>query len=232
MLKTKRNMQDKKFQYRGYLIVVLVITFLLAGNITYTNAREEPPATISSRQHELKGDEALHSIQLDFRLVGTVIAGEDYSYAIIMDETTGKQSMYKLGESINEATVLKIDKESIVVKEDGRSHVLKIMGGNSSEIPGGDVLPSTTVSGKLPHFEPVLSETGPPVNESVPFEGLPNFEPVYSETGPPVDKNVSVGELPRFEPITNSVGLQIDDEGSREKLPEFNPSTSYTRPPE
>jgi hypothetical protein len=38
------NMQDKKSQYRSYLIVGLVITFLLVGNITYTNARGEYPS--------------------------------------------------------------------------------------------------------------------------------------------------------------------------------------------
>ncbi len=53
------NMQDKKSQYRSYLIVGLVITFLLVGNITYTNARGEYPATLSSIQHESKEGEAV-----------------------------------------------------------------------------------------------------------------------------------------------------------------------------
>jgi hypothetical protein len=213
MLKTKRNMQDKKSQYRGYLIVGLVITFLLVGNITYTNAQGKSPATISSKQHELRDIKTLHSLQLDFRLVGTIIAGEENSYAVIMDETTGKQGMYKSGESINEAVVLKIDKESIIVEKGGRAHILRITGGSSSgsfsEMLSGDVPPSIGVSEELPYFEPVFSETGPPVDENVLVEELPYFEPVFSETGPPVDH-----------------------EGSHEDLPEFEPFISYIRPPE
>ena len=69
-------MQDKKFQYRGYLIFGLVITFFLVGNITYTDARGKSPATISSKQHELRDIKTLPPLQLDFRLVGTIIAGD------------------------------------------------------------------------------------------------------------------------------------------------------------
>ncbi len=162
MLKAKRNMWDKKFQYRGYLIVGLVITFLLVGNITYTDARGEYPAALSSKQHELRDIKTLHSLQLDFRLVGTIIAGDENSYAVIEDETTGKQGMYKLGASINEATVLKIDKESIIVEKDGRAYILRITGGSyteaaPSEILSGDRLPSIGVSEELTYFEPVLA---------------------------------------------------------------------------
>jgi hypothetical protein len=191
-----------------------VITFLLVGNITYTDAQGKSPAILSSKQHELRDIKTLHSIQLDFRLVGTIIAGEENSYAVIEDETTGKQGMYKLGASINEATVLKIDKESIIVEKDGRTQVLKITGGSyteaaPSEILSGDVPPSIGVSGELPYFEPV-----------------------FSETGPPVDENMHVVELPHFEPITNNTGPPVDDKGSNEDLPEFEPSISDMGPPE
>ena len=64
--------------------------------------------------------------------------------------------MYKLGASINEATVLKIDKESIIVEKDGRSQVLRITEGSSeatlSEILSGNEPPSIGVSEKLSHF--------------------------------------------------------------------------------
>jgi len=204
-------MQDKKLQYRGYLIVGLVITFLLVGNITYTDAREKSPVILSSKQHELRDIKTLNSLQLDFRLVGTIIAGEENSYAVIEDETTGKQGMYKLGASINEVTVLKIDKESIIVEKGGMAQVLRITGGSyteaaSSEILSGDRPPSTGVSEELSYFEPVFSETGPPVDENVHVEELPRFEPITNNTGPPVDENMHVEELPHFDPITNSTG--------------------------
>ncbi len=101
-------MQNKKFRFSVYPIVGLVITFLFVGNITLTNAQGKPPATISSKQRELKESESLPSSQLGFRLVGTIIANEDDSYAVIMDETTGKQGMYRSGELINKAKVIKI----------------------------------------------------------------------------------------------------------------------------
>ncbi len=213
-LMLRESMQDKKSQYRICLIVGLVITFLLVGNITYTDARGKSPATISSIQHGLRDIKTLHSLQLDFRLVGTIIAGDENSHAVIEDEITGKQGMYKLGESINEATVLKIDKESIIVEKDGRAQVLRITGGSYTE-----VAPSEILSG---------SRT-PSIGVS---EELPYFEPVFSETGPSVDGNVLVEEFPRFEPITNNTGPQVGDKGSHEDLPEFEPSISYMGLPE
>jgi hypothetical protein len=210
----RESMQDKKSQYRVCLIVGLVITFLLVGNITYTDAQGKSPATISSKQHELRDIKSLPPLQLDFRLVGTIIAGEENSYAVIMDETTGKQGMYKLGASINEATVLKIDKESIIVEKDGRAQVLRITGGSYTE-----AAPSEMLSGDAP----------PSIGVS---EELPYFEPVFSETGPLVGENVSVKELPHFEPITNNTGPLVDDEGSHEDMPEFEPSISYMGLPE
>jgi hypothetical protein len=188
-----------------------VITFLLVGNITYTDARGKSPATISSKQHELRDIKTLPPLQLDFRLVGTIIAGDENSYAVIEDETTGKQGMYKLGASINEATVLKIDKESIIVEKDGRTQVLKITGGSYTEaappeILSGDVPPSIGVSEELPYFEPVFNETGPPVDENMHIEELPHFEPITSNTGPPVDDKGSNEDLPEFEPSISDMG--------------------------
>ena len=60
--------------------------------------------------------------------MGTIIAGEENSYAVIMDETTGKQGMYKSGESINEATVIRIDKDNIIVEKDGSDSCLEDYG--------------------------------------------------------------------------------------------------------
>ncbi len=125
-LMLREGMQNKKSQYRVCLIVGLVITFLLVGNTAYIDAQGKSPATISSKQHELKDIKTLHSPQLDFRLEGTIIAGDENSYTVIMDETSGKQGMYKLGESINEATVLKIDKESIIAEKKWKGKCTKM----------------------------------------------------------------------------------------------------------
>ncbi len=223
----KSRQKNKKLQFRGYLIVGLVITFLFVGDITYAYAQGESPATISSQQHELREIKSHPPIQLDFRLVGTIIAGEENSYAVIMDETSGKQSMYKLGESINEAKVLKIDKDSIIVEIEKRIFILRITGGNYTA--GGS--PAIGASEELPYFEPVFSETGPPVDENVLVEELPHFEPVFSETGPPVEEKVAVEELPHFEPVINSTGPEVEPEGVYEDLSEFESFESDSGPP-
>jgi hypothetical protein len=157
--------------------------------------------------------EALTHFQLDLRLAGTVLVGKEYHYALIVEETTGRQNLYSVGESIRGAKVLKIGKESIVVEKDGRTHVLRITGGSYTE-----VTPSEVLSGNEP---PTIG-----VSEELPF-----FEPVFSETGPPVDENIHVEELPPFEPITNSTDPPVDPEGLYEDLPEFVPFENDSGPP-
>ncbi len=252
-------MQDKRSQYRGYLITGLVIAFLFAfvllRSVADSYAQEEslishlsinevsdedkkwPVKSTSSKvsqqdvhdireDHQLKDSnsvegtkngskliKALTPFQLDLRLAGTVLVGKEYAYALIVEETTGRQNIYSVGESIRGANVLKIDKESIVVEKDGRTHVLRITGGTYT---GAD-------SSKI------LTKEGPPtigVSEELPF-----FEPVFSETGPPVDENIHVKELPPFEPVTNSTGPPVDPEGLYEDLPEFIPFENDSGPP-
>jgi hypothetical protein len=251
ILKTKRNIQDKKLQYRGYLIMGLVITFLLVGNITYTNAQGKSSATISSKQHELRDIKTLHSLQLDFKLVGTIIASEENSYyAVIEDETTGKQGIYKLGESVNEATVLKIDKESIIVEKDGTAQVLRIKGGSSSEMLSGDVSPSTGVSEGLSYFEPgpgTASALSVPKGKSAP-KGKPAF-PVVSlpaNTQGEAAIEALADKLPEVAAWYGSTPEQfstmlredhttwIDTDGHLffvEELPPFEPVINRTGPP-
>ena len=206
-------MQDKKLQFRVYLIVGLMIAFPLVGNTTYTDAQGRPPTTFSSIQHELGDIKSLPPIQLDLRLAGTALVGKEYSYALIVEEMTGRQNLYSVGESIRGAKVLKIDKESIVVEKDGRTHVLKITGGTYTEADSSEI----------------LTKEGPPtigVSEELPF-----FEPVFSETGPPVDENIHVEELPPFEPITNSASPPVHPEGLYEGLQEFVPFENDSGPP-
>ncbi len=147
---------------------------------------------IEGTKDELKDVKTLPRLQFDLRLAGTVLVGKEYAYALIVEETTGRQNLYSVGESIKGAKLLKIDKESVVFEKEGRTQVLRLTWGSSIEeapsaIETGVGPPSMGASGGLPPFEPVFSETGPPVDESIPVKELPHFEPVVSETGPPVD---------------------------------------------
>ncbi len=168
---------------------------------------------IEGTKDELKDVKTLPRLQFDLRLAGTVLVGKEYAYALIVEETTGRQNLYSVGESIKGAKLLKIDKESVVFEKEGRTHVLKITGGSYTV---------TTLS-------EILDENGP-LFTGVSTE-LSFFEPVFSETGPPEDENVSVEELPPFEPITNNTGPPVDPEGLYEDLPEFIPFESDSGPP-
>jgi type II secretory pathway component PulC len=252
-------MQDKRSQYRGYLITGLVIAFLLAfvllRSVADSYAQEEylishlsinevsdedkkwPVKSTSSKVsqqyvHDIKVDhqlgdsngiketrnepkfiKTLAPFQLDLRLAGTVLAGKEYTYALIVEEMTGRQNLYSVGESIRGAKVLKIGKESIVVEKDGRTYVLRITGGSYTEADSSEI----------------LTKEGP-ITIGV-SEELPYFEPVFSETGPPVDENIHVKELPPFEPITNSTDPPVDPEGLYEDLQEFIPFENDSGPP-
>ncbi len=159
---------------------------------------------IEGTKDELKDIKTLIPLQIDLRLAGIVLVGKEYHYALIVEETTGRQKLYSVGESIKGAKLLKIDKEDVVVEKDGRTYVLRITGGSYTEVTPSEVLsgngpPTIGISEMLPPFEPIFSKTGPPIDKNVPVEELPPFEPVVTENGPP-----SIGvseELPPFEPI-------------------------------
>ena len=144
-------------------------------------------------------------LQLDLRIAGAILVDGEGSYAIIMDETTGKQGTYRLGESIKGATVLKIYKESIALEKDGGTQVLRVTRDRSIE-----EAPSEMGTGVRP----------PSIGVS---KDISSFEPVISETGPVPDESIQVKELPPFEPVTNSAG-PVDVEGFYEELPEFTPT--------
>jgi hypothetical protein len=253
-------MKNTWFQYRGYLIPVLLIAFplafLLVRGIISTNTQREDLTLQSMQEVSEIGEEVadqsispvrkgtvpdlfqlesglspkseevqkelkdikpppLPPLQLDLRLAGTVISKE-HSYALTVDETTGKQGLYRLGEKVKGVTLLKIERERVVIEKDGRTQVLRLTRGSSVEeapsaIETGVGPPSMGASEGLPPFEPVFSETGPPVDKSIPVKELSHFEPVVSETGPPVDESIPTKALPPFEPVFSETGPPVDE---------------------
>lgn len=231
-------MQDKKYQYISYLVsglmITFLITFILGSSITNTNAREESLTIPSSIQHELderkvQTGESIPSmasqrdiynirevpeppIQLNFRIAGTVLVGKGYTYALILEEATGRQNLYSVGETVKGAKVLKIDRDSIVIEKDGRTHVLRITRGSYTDTPLTEILfgdgpPTIGVSAELPFFEPAFSETGPPVDENAPVEVFPLFEPITNNTGPSINTEGLYEDLLEFTPFISDTGL-------------------------
>ncbi len=180
---------------------------------------------IEETKTELKDIEPLlpPALQLDLRLAGTILT-DNNSYAIIIDETTGKQGLYRLGGSIKGAIVLKIDRERVELEKDERIQVLKLT--RRSSINASPLAPM------IPSIKSIVNETGPVDGDfgGIPVKDLPPFELIVSETGPPVDESIPVKDLPYFEPFANDTGPPVDPGKVYEDLPEFTPFKSERGP--
>lgn len=151
---------------------------------------------------------------LSLKLMGTVLREHEDSSAVILNEASGEEGLYEVGDTIDSATLLKIEKESVVLEKDGVTRVLRITWSVGGETQAGDMdsedgPPFTGVAEEFEKFEPVVVEEGPPVDPNAPVTELPHFEPIVVEGGPPVDPNMPVKELPPFEPFTSPTGPPV-----------------------
>ncbi len=237
------------------------ITIPITGNIMAENtirvgSREEPVITASNKKpvssqddhatgspvneekskDKPKGTKTLTPSQLEIRLAGIVMIGNEY-VAIIEDETADNQVQYRKGESVKGNTIITIGKDIVVLGKNGRNHVLKITQGGkktdtSRTVSKGRNIPSSSGASVITSsFQPTYSETGPPANPGGTDIPLPEFKPVFNKTGPAVDRSMPVEELPHFEPVTNKTGPPLDPEGKYEELPAFTPVVSENGPP-
>jgi type II secretory pathway component PulC len=145
--------------------------------------------SLENLKDELKNIKALPRLQLDLRLAGTVLLGKEASYALIVDEISGKQNLYSVGASIKGAKILKIGKTNVVFEKAGKAYVLKVVKGSYTvPIPPEKLKENgplhTKVTVELPYFEPVFNKTGPPIDSEDFYENLPEFEPYENDSGP------------------------------------------------
>lgn len=70
--------------------------------------------------------EPLKQTTLQVKLWGTVTSGADASYAIIEDKNKKDQNLYKIGDTIQNATVKEIFREKVVLNVQGKNEVLEI----------------------------------------------------------------------------------------------------------
>lgn len=175
-----------------------------------------------SENHTVKGNSAGDESEdvfkpeikppLNVRLAGILIDMGKSARATIVDLTTGRQGLYRVGDSMLGATIRKIDPDRVVLEKDGAFQVLRVAGGGgmtgNSPVANaeGDRPAFTEESGELPFFEPIENLEGPPVDESVEVKELPFFEPITNTTGPPVDPNGNYEDLPEFIPYESKNG--------------------------
>ncbi len=150
---------------------------------------------------------------LNVKLAGILVDIGKSAWATIIDLNTGKQDLYKVGDSIMGATIRKIDPDRVVLEKGGAFQVLRVTS-------GGDTVGNPPVANAEAGGSAFTGESGE----------LPYFEPIENTEGPPVDESIQVKELPYFEPFTNSTGPPVDPQGNYEDLPEFVPYESENGP--
>ena len=90
--------------------------------------------------------EALKHTDLKLRLWGTVTADDKQTaYAVIEDQKTKKQSLYRVGDKIQNAAVKMIFRERVVLSVNGRDEILEIEELSKNKKIGRSVLKSNEV---------------------------------------------------------------------------------------
>jgi general secretion pathway protein C len=70
--------------------------------------------------------DALQQTKLNLKLWGTVTGPEEQTYAVIEESKTRKQNLYRVGDSIQNATVKMVLRGKVVLNVDGSDEVLEI----------------------------------------------------------------------------------------------------------
>ena len=105
----------------------------------------------SAQQAQSRQAEALKAAQttaetdreLPFRLLGTVASDKGASYAVLEDRATKTQDLYRVGDSIGEARIDRIEQNRVVVLNMGVRQVLDLVMTGSSSRPGKAVRKKT-----------------------------------------------------------------------------------------
>jgi general secretion pathway protein C len=69
--------------------------------------------------------DSLQATTLQLELVGTVAGEGAYNYAVIEEKDKKKQRVYKIGDTINSATLVKVMRNAVILKVGNRDEVLK-----------------------------------------------------------------------------------------------------------
>lgn len=69
---------------------------------------------------------ALEQTELKVKLLGTVTGDEENAYAVIEDERERRQQLYRIGDTIQSATLKMILREKVVLSVNGKDEILEI----------------------------------------------------------------------------------------------------------
>ena len=103
--------------------------------------------------------EALKHTDLKLRLWGTVTADDKQTaYAVIEEQKAKKQSLYKVGDKIQNATVKIIFREKVVLNVNGRDEILEIEELSENKKIDKSVLKSNVIHGRDIEFNRLQTE--------------------------------------------------------------------------
>jgi general secretion pathway protein C len=97
---------------------------------------------------------ALKQTELSLKLWGTVAGNDEKAYAVIEDTKIRQQNLYRIGDTVQNATIKMILREKVVLQVDGKDEVLEM-----EELAGGQgirraPLPSRAVAALPTSFQP------------------------------------------------------------------------------
>ncbi len=84
--------------------------------------------------------EELEPTKLDLELIGTVSGTGDFDYAVIEEKKKRKQDLFKVGDTVADATIIKILKGKVILRISGKDEVLlmkETYAGQSKPTEGG-----------------------------------------------------------------------------------------------
>lgn len=111
--------------------------------------------TSSSKEMEKKDEvvnvDVMDITDLNLKLWGTIVAGKEYSRAIIEETKTRQQKLYKIGDTIQTATLSHILRSKVVLSVGGKDEILEIekkAGKSTGRSSGSSYKPSSDSGSK------------------------------------------------------------------------------------
>jgi len=112
---------------------------ILQRNIFGTKGREESPVVVEQV-------ETLQPTTLRLSLLGTVAGEEPDARAIILDQSSKKQDLYRVGGSVQGATIRQIFRNKVVLRVNNRDEVLTMDESKKSGAPSATGQPPETAA--------------------------------------------------------------------------------------
>jgi general secretion pathway protein C len=82
--------------------------------------------TETGRQHEKLNIETLKPTALKLKLFGTVTGDKNKAYAVIEETAKKRQNLYRIGDTIQNASIKMILREKVVLRVNGKDEILEI----------------------------------------------------------------------------------------------------------